>query len=178
MGFLEWITGPPQNNQYLILDALSVGVGNSVCSNQSETERQKCGIYFLKYTKMNFPSCNYIPTKIAYIGLCVLISTDILDSLVGIGCVSLHRIIGFFELEGTLEGHLVQLPCNEQGHLQLHQVLRAPSSLTSGFCMDGASTTSLGNLCHCLNTLIVKNKLLLWVNPFERKHLPLICQNT
>jgi len=29
------------------------------------------------------------------------------------------------ELEETLNGHLVQLPCNEQGHLQLHQVLRA-----------------------------------------------------
>jgi len=27
-----------------------------------------------------------------------------------------HRIIESFELEGTLEGHLVQLPCNEQGH--------------------------------------------------------------
>ena len=26
-----------------------------------------------------------------------------------------------FELEGTLKGHLVQIPCNEQGHLQLDQ---------------------------------------------------------
>jgi len=25
-------------------------------------------------------------------------------------------------LEGTFEGHLVQPPCNEQGHLQLDQV--------------------------------------------------------
>ena len=33
----------------------------------------------------------------------------------------------WLELEGTCKGHLVQLPCNEQGHLQLHQVLRAPS---------------------------------------------------
>jgi len=29
-------------------------------------------------------------------------------------------------LEGTLKGHLVQLPCNEQGHLQLHQVAQSP----------------------------------------------------
>ena len=31
----------------------------------------------------------------------------------------------WLQLEGTLKGHLVQLPCNEQGHPQLHQVLRA-----------------------------------------------------
>ena len=61
-----------------------------------------------------------------------------------------------FELEGAPKGHLVQLPCIEQGHLQLHQELRAPSSLTLGVCRDGASTTSQGNLCHCLTTPIVK----------------------
>jgi len=32
-----------------------------------------------------------------------------------------RRIIEWFELEGTLKGHLAQPPCNEQGHLQLHQ---------------------------------------------------------
>ena len=32
-----------------------------------------------------------------------------------------HRIMEPFELEGTFKGHLVQLPCNEQGHPQLHQ---------------------------------------------------------
>lgn len=42
-------------------------------------------------------------------------------------------------LEGTFKGHLVQLPCTEQGHLQLHQVLRAPSSLTLGISRDGAA---------------------------------------
>jgi len=31
-------------------------------------------------------------------------------------------IIELFELEGTLKDHLVQLPCNEQRHLQLDQV--------------------------------------------------------
>jgi len=30
-----------------------------------------------------------------------------------------YRIIESFELEETLKGHLVQLPCLEQGHLQL-----------------------------------------------------------
>ena len=39
-------------------------------------------------------------------------------------------VIELFELEGTFKDHLVQLPCNEKGHLQLHQVLRALTSLT------------------------------------------------
>ena len=50
-------------------------------------------------------------------------------------------IIESFGLKGPLKGHLVQLPCNEQGHLQLHQVLRAWFSLTLGTSMDGVSTT-------------------------------------
>ena len=32
------------------------------------------------------------------------------------------RITEPLELEGTFKGHLVQLPCNEQGHAQLDQV--------------------------------------------------------
>jgi len=32
-----------------------------------------------------------------------------------------HGIIELFELEWNLKGHPVQLPCNEQGHLQLNQ---------------------------------------------------------
>jgi len=36
--------------------------------------------------------------------------------------VSLHKIIECFGLEGTFKSHLVQPPCNEQGHLQLDQV--------------------------------------------------------
>ena len=54
-----------------------------------------------------------------------------------------RRITHSFELEGTIEGHLVALPCNEQGHLQLHQVLGAPSSLTLSVSKNGASTVSL-----------------------------------
>jgi len=50
----------------------------------------------------------------------------------------------------TLKGHLVQLPCNEQGHLQLHQVARSPvlpdfdlSSLESQTGMAEVKTSSL-----------------------------------
>lgn len=34
-------------------------------------------------------------------------------------------IIELFELQRTLIGHLVPLPCNEKGHPRLHQVFRA-----------------------------------------------------
>ena len=36
--------------------------------------------------------------------------------------VANDRIIESLELEGTFKDHLVQLPCNEQGHAQLDQV--------------------------------------------------------
>ena len=44
-----------------------------------------------------------------------------------------QRIVESFELEETFKSHLVQLPCSEQ----LHQVLRAPSSLTLGVSRTG-----------------------------------------
>jgi len=43
-----------------------------------------------------------------------------------------HRIVESFALEGTLKGCLVQLPCTEQGHLQLHQVAQSPVQLDLG----------------------------------------------
>ena len=47
-----------------------------------------------------------------------------------------NRILESFELEETLKCHLVQLPCNEQGNLQLDQVARSLSQ--SGFeCLHG-----------------------------------------
>ena len=56
-----------------------------------------------------------------------------------------HRIIESLELEKTFKGHLVQLTCHEQGHLQLNQV--AQISLNLNISRDGPST--LGNLFHC-----------------------------
>ena len=46
------------------------------------------------------------------------------------------NVLELFELERTLKGHLVQLPCNEQGHLQLSQLLRAPIQ-TELECLPG-----------------------------------------
>ena len=69
------------------------------------------------------------------------------------GEVKYHRITISFELEGTLKGHLVQLPCNEQGHLQLEQVAQSPVQPDLE-CLQGWA--SLDNLFQCLITLIVK----------------------
>ena len=70
-----------------------------------------------------------------------------------------HRVTDMFER--TLKGHLIQCPCNEEGHPWLDQVLRAPSSLTFNVSKDKASTTTLGNLLQCLTTLTVKNFFLI-----------------
>ena len=37
-----------------------------------------------------------------------------------------HRITESLEREWAFKGHLVQHPCNEQGHLQLNQVAQSP----------------------------------------------------
>ena len=46
------------------------------------------------------------------------------------------RIIELFEMEGILKGHLVQPPCNEQGHPQVDQVAQSPIQPDLG-CLQG-----------------------------------------
>lgn len=67
-----------------------------------------------------------------------------------------HRTTELLELEGILKGHLLQLPCSDQGHPQLNQV--AYSLVQPGLdCLQGwASITSLGNLFLCLTASVVK----------------------
>jgi len=74
----------------------------------------------------------------------------------------LHRITESFELEGTLRGHLVQLPCNEQGHLQFHQVNQSPIQPDLE-CLQGwdINHPTLGNMFQCCTTLIIKNFFLI-----------------
>ena len=68
------------------------------------------------------------------------------------------EIIEPLELEGTFEDHLVQLLYNEQEHVQLDQAAQGLiHSFTLKVSSDGASTTSLDSLFHCLTTLILKN---------------------
>ena len=59
------------------------------------------------------------------------------------------------ELEGSLRGHPVQLPCDAQRHLQLPQVLRA-SRLTAAVSEDGTSSRA-GQPFQCLTSATVKN---------------------
>lgn len=49
--------------------------------------------------------------------------------------------MGYFGLEGTFKGHLVQTPCSQEGHLYLDQVAYSPRTPWNG-PRDGASTTS------------------------------------
>jgi len=37
-----------------------------------------------------------------------------------------HRIIEQLRFKGTFKGHLIETPCNEQGHLQLDHVAQSP----------------------------------------------------
>lgn len=57
-----------------------------------------------------------------------------------------------------------------QGHLPLTGLPKALSNLASNSARTGESTTSLGNLLHCLNTFTVRNFLLipnLIASPFQ-----------
>ena len=57
--------------------------------------------------------------------------------------LKIHGIVELFELEGTFKGCESHPPAMNSGHLQPHQVLRAPSSLTLGVSRDvGVFTTS------------------------------------
>lgn len=57
-----------------------------------------------------------------------------------------YEFIEFFWLEGTFKGHLVQLPCREQGHLQLDQVAQS-SVQPDRECFQGWGTYSLQTAC-------------------------------
>ena len=61
---------------------------------------------------------------------------------------SQSRILESYELEGTLEGPSSPNPCNEQGHLQLHQVAQslalAPSGMTSEMSFTACVSQELG----------------------------------
>lgn len=56
-------------------------------------------------------------------------------------------VVEAFELERTHKGHLVQLRCHEQEHLQLDQVVQSPVQ-PDLVCLQGAPTTSL-TTCSC-----------------------------
>lgn len=55
---------------------------------------------------------------------------------------SISIITESFQLEGTFKGHLVQLPCTEQGHLQLDQVAQSPVYADLE-CLQGQSSHHL-----------------------------------
>jgi len=66
---------------------------------------------------------------------------------------SFCRIIEWFGLEGTFEVHLVQPPAMSRNIFNWITLLRGPSILALSVSGDGASPTSLGNLCQGFTTL-------------------------
>ena len=57
-----------------------------------------------------------------------------------------HRTTESFELGGTPKGHVVQLPAVNR-EFTAPSAAQSPSSLTLSVTREGASITSLGNLC-------------------------------
>ena len=65
---------------------------------------------------------------------CIFSSTLYLSARWG---EKVKRIIELFELEGTFKGHLIRLPYNEQGHLQLHQGAVDVFAIMCSLCWRG-----------------------------------------
>lgn len=58
--------------------------------------------------------------------------------------------------------HLVQSPCNEQGHVQPDQVAQSPVHPDVEYLQAwGIFYISLSNLGHCFNILLIKNIFLI-----------------
>jgi len=72
-----------------------------------------------------------------------------------------HRITEWFGLERTFKGYLVHPPAMSRDICNQIRLLRAPSNLAWNVSRDGASPTSLGNLCQGFTTLSIKNFFLI-----------------
>jgi len=67
------------------------------------------------------------------------------------------RITAWFGLEGTLKPPSSNLPAMGRDTFHQTRLLRAPPNVALNTAREGAATASLGKLCQCLTTLIVKN---------------------
>lgn len=63
-----------------------------------------------------------------------------------------NSAIGYFNLEGTFKGHLVQFPCSKQGYPQPDRVSQGPIQSDLVCSRDGASTISLWATCASIST--------------------------
>ena len=85
-----------------------------------------CGIWRYHHSKPHFVTSAINKSRF-FTSFCLLSTFSLLCIFVQVGSESESKP---FKLEGTFKGNLVQIPYNEQGHLQLDQVAQTLVSMT------------------------------------------------
>jgi len=100
--------------------------------------------------------CSYQQASVLWIAKLVLMSIK-RQSLLTLS----HRVIEWLRLEGLFRGPVVQTSCSSKATYS--QLPRTISRCLLNIFKEGASTTSLCNLCLCSVTLTIKKVLLLMI---------------
>ena len=88
-----------------------------------------------------------------------------------------HKIIDSFKLEGIFKSHLVQLPCNEQGPLQLDQAAQSPLQ-PDPECLQGQGIHHVSEQISNMSYLRLPNDPIQTSCAMLARNRPSICQQT
>jgi len=105
------------------MDLRLISCSNNTCSTFPDQLLRSHPYTSITITSDSLMSLNFYRAHSA--SLCILVTNNS-SNFVSVPTIICYRITELFELEWTFEGHPVQLPCNEQRHLQLIRVHRAP----------------------------------------------------